>query len=100
MELTAVVGDSRFEELKRAEQHCENSSSNRRHLRSAASLRTRARLAAHLRRISTAQTTCRADMGLGLFGKRLRLVGSRDPFWLIQVWSSFPVLDKESFLVD
>src|ERR1700755_666911 len=49
----------------------------------------------------SANRLCRADMGsLRLFEESgLRLVGVRgDPFLVNQVWSSFPVLDKESFL--
>jgi signal transduction histidine kinase len=51
--------------------------------------------------LDSAKRLCRADMGsLRLFDERgLRLVGVRgDPFLVSQVWSSFPVLDKESFL--
>jgi signal transduction histidine kinase len=51
--------------------------------------------------LDSAKRLCRADMGsLRLFEERgLRLVGVRgDPFLVNQVWSSFPVLDKESFL--
>jgi signal transduction histidine kinase len=51
--------------------------------------------------LDSAKHLCRADMGsLRLFEESgLRLVGVRgDPFLVNQVWSSFPVLDKESFL--
>jgi signal transduction histidine kinase len=51
--------------------------------------------------LDSAKRLCRADMGsLRLFEKSgLRLVGVRgDPSLVNQVWSSFPVLDKESFL--
>jgi signal transduction histidine kinase len=51
--------------------------------------------------LDSAKRLCRADMGsLRLFEESgLRLVGVRgDPFLVNQVWSSFPVLDKESFL--
>src|ERR1700723_3297493 len=51
--------------------------------------------------LDSATRLCRADMGsLRLFEESgLRLVGVRgDPFLVNQVWSSFPVLDKESFL--
>jgi PAS domain S-box-containing protein len=51
--------------------------------------------------LDSAKRLCRADMGsLQLFEESgLRLVGVRgDPFLVNQVWSSFPVLDKESFL--
>jgi PAS domain S-box-containing protein len=51
--------------------------------------------------LDSAKRLCRADMGsLRLFeDSGLRLVGVRgDPFLVNQVWSSFPVLDKESFL--
>jgi PAS domain S-box-containing protein len=51
--------------------------------------------------LDSAKRLCRADMGsLRLFEESgLRLVGVRgDPFLVSQVWSSFPVLDKESFL--
>jgi PAS domain S-box-containing protein len=51
--------------------------------------------------LDSAKRLCRADMGsLRLFEEGgLRLVGVRgDPFLVNQVWSSFPVLDKESFL--
>jgi len=51
--------------------------------------------------LDSAKRLCRADMGsLRLFEESgFRLVGVRgDPFLVNQVWSSFPVLDKESFL--
>jgi signal transduction histidine kinase len=51
--------------------------------------------------LDSAKRLCQADMGsLRLFEESgLRLVGVRgDPFLVNQVWSSFPVLDKESFL--
>jgi GAF domain-containing protein len=51
--------------------------------------------------IDSAKRLCRADMGsLRLFEESgLRLVAVRgDPFLVSQAWSSFPVLDKESFL--
>jgi K+-sensing histidine kinase KdpD len=51
--------------------------------------------------LDSAKRLCRADMGsLRLFeASGLRLVGVRgDPFLVNQVWSSFPVLAKESFL--
>ena len=51
--------------------------------------------------LDSAKRLCRADMGsLRLFEEGgLRLVAVRgDPFLVSQVWSSFPVLDKESFL--
>jgi signal transduction histidine kinase len=51
--------------------------------------------------LDSAKHLCRADMGsLRLVEESgLRLVGVRgDPFLVNQVWSSFPVLDKESFL--
>src|SRR3954451_10055464 len=51
--------------------------------------------------LDSATRLCRADMGsLRLFEESgLRLVAVRgDPFLVSQVWSSFPVLDKESFL--
>ena len=51
--------------------------------------------------LDSATRLCRADIGsLRLFEESgLRLVGVRgDPFLVNQVWSSFPVLDKESFL--
>jgi C4-dicarboxylate-specific signal transduction histidine kinase/PAS domain-containing protein len=51
--------------------------------------------------LDSAKRLCRADMGsLRLFEESgLRLVGVRgDPFLVNQVWSSFPVLEKESFL--
>jgi C4-dicarboxylate-specific signal transduction histidine kinase len=51
--------------------------------------------------LDSAKRLCGADMGsLRLFEESgLRLVGVRgDPFLINQVWSSFPVLDKESFL--
>jgi PAS domain S-box-containing protein len=51
--------------------------------------------------LDSAKRLCEADMGsLRLFEESgLRLVGVRgDPFLVNQVWSSFPVLDKESFL--
>src|SRR3954465_14086413 len=51
--------------------------------------------------LASAKRLCRADMGsLRLFEESgLRLVAVRgDPFLVSQVWSSFPVLDKESFL--
>jgi PAS domain S-box-containing protein len=51
--------------------------------------------------LDSAKRLCRADMGsLRLFEESgLRLVGVRgDPFLVNQVWSSFPVLDNESFL--
>src|SRR5712671_3077423 len=51
--------------------------------------------------LDSAKRLCRADMGsLRLLEESgLRLVGVRgDPFLVNQVWSSFPVLDKESFL--
>src|ERR1700722_11754802 len=51
--------------------------------------------------LDSAKRLCGADMGsLRLFEESgLRLVGVRgDPFLVNQVWSSFPVLDKESFL--
>src|SRR5712671_2118046 len=51
--------------------------------------------------LDSAKRLCRADMGsLRLFEESgLRLVAVRgDPFLVSQVWSSFPVLDKESFL--
>jgi signal transduction histidine kinase len=51
--------------------------------------------------LDSAKRLCRADMGsLRLFEESgLRLVALRgDPFLVSQVWSSFPVLDKESFL--
>jgi C4-dicarboxylate-specific signal transduction histidine kinase len=51
--------------------------------------------------LDSAKRLCRADMGsLRLFEESgLRLVAVRgDPFLVNQVWSSFPVLDKESFL--
>jgi signal transduction histidine kinase len=51
--------------------------------------------------LDSAKRLCRADMGsLRLFEEGgLRLVGVRgDPLLVNQVWSSFPVLDKESFL--
>jgi PAS domain S-box-containing protein len=51
--------------------------------------------------LDSAKSLCRADMGsLRLVEEGgLRLVGVRgDPFLVNQVWSSFPVLDKESFL--
>src|SRR5467141_2697847 len=51
--------------------------------------------------LNSAKRLCRADMGsLRLFEESgLRLVAVRgDPFLVSQVWSSFPVLDKESFL--
>src|SRR6201993_5222276 len=51
--------------------------------------------------LDSAKRLCRADMGsLRLFEESgLRLVGVRgDPFLVNQVWSSFPVLDQESFL--
>jgi signal transduction histidine kinase len=51
--------------------------------------------------LDSAKRLCRADMGsLRLFEESgLRLVGVRgDPFLVNQVWSSFPLLDKESFL--
>ncbi|QIG98114.1 sensor histidine kinase [Bradyrhizobium sp. 6(2017)] len=51
--------------------------------------------------LDSAKRLCRADMGsLRLFEERgLRLVAVRgDPFLVSQVRSSFPVLDKESFL--
>jgi len=51
--------------------------------------------------LDSAKRLCRADMGsLRLFEESgLRLVGVRgDPFLVNQVWSSFPILDKESFL--
>jgi signal transduction histidine kinase len=51
--------------------------------------------------LDSAKRLCRADMGsLRLFEESgLRLVAVRgDPFLVGQVWASFPVLDKESFL--
>jgi signal transduction histidine kinase len=51
--------------------------------------------------LDSAKRLCRADMGsLRLFEESgLRLVALRgDAFLVSQVWSSFPVLDKESFL--
>ncbi|MEH2471808.1 C4-dicarboxylate-specific signal transduction histidine kinase [Nitrobacteraceae bacterium AZCC 2161] len=51
--------------------------------------------------LDSAKRLCRADMGsLRLFEESgLRLVAVRgDPILVSQVWSSFPVLDKESFL--
>src|SRR3984893_6614635 len=51
--------------------------------------------------LDSAKRLCRADIGsLRLFEEGgLRLVAVRgDPFLVSQVWSSFPVLDKESFL--
>src|SRR5712671_1186219 len=51
--------------------------------------------------LDSAKRLCRADMGsLRLFEESgLRLVAMRgDAFLVSQVWSSFPVLDKESFL--
>jgi signal transduction histidine kinase len=51
--------------------------------------------------LDSAKRLCRADMGsLRLFEESaLRLVAVRgDPFLVNQVWSSFPALDKESFL--
>jgi signal transduction histidine kinase len=51
--------------------------------------------------LDSAKRLCRADMGsLRLFEESgLRLVAVRgDPFLVSQVWSSFPVLDTESFL--
>src|ERR1700716_2145312 len=51
--------------------------------------------------LDSAKRLCRADMGsLRLFEESgLRLVAVRgDPLLVNQVWSSFPVLDKESFL--
>jgi PAS domain S-box-containing protein len=51
--------------------------------------------------LDSAKRLCRADMGsLRLFEESgLRLVGVRgDSFLVNQVWSSFPLLDKESFL--
>jgi PAS domain S-box-containing protein len=51
--------------------------------------------------LDSAKRLCRADMGsLRLFEESgLRLVGVRgDPFLVNQVWSSFPILDKDSFL--
>jgi signal transduction histidine kinase/PAS domain-containing protein len=51
--------------------------------------------------LDSSKRLCRADMGsLRLFEEGgLRLVGVRgDPSLVNQVWSSFPVLDKESFL--
>src|SRR5882757_4937253 len=51
--------------------------------------------------LDSAKRLCRADMGsLRLFEEiGLRCVAVRgDPFVVSQVWSSFPVLDKESFL--
>src|SRR6201987_2220764 len=51
--------------------------------------------------LDSAKRLCRADMGsLRLVEEKgLGLVGVRgDPFLVNQVWSSFPVLDKESFL--
>lgn len=51
--------------------------------------------------LDSAKRLCGADMAsLRLFEEGgLRLVGVRgDPFLVNQVWSSFPVLDKESFL--
>jgi C4-dicarboxylate-specific signal transduction histidine kinase len=51
--------------------------------------------------LDSAKRLCRADMGsLRLFEESgLRLVAVRgDPFLVSQVWSSFSVLDKESFL--
>jgi signal transduction histidine kinase len=51
--------------------------------------------------LDSAKRLCRADMGsLRLFEESgLRLVAARgDPYLVSQVWSSFPVLDKESFL--
>ncbi len=51
--------------------------------------------------LDSAKHLCRADMGsLRLFEEGgLRLVGVRgDPLLVNQVWSSFPVLSKESFL--
>jgi signal transduction histidine kinase len=51
--------------------------------------------------LDSATRLCRADMGsLRLFEESgLRLVAVRgDPFLVNQAWSSFPVLDKESFL--
>jgi signal transduction histidine kinase len=51
--------------------------------------------------LDSAKRLCRADMGsLRLCEESgLRLVGVRgDPFLVNKVWSSFPVLDKESFL--
>ena len=51
--------------------------------------------------LDSAKRLCRADMGsLRLFEESgLRLVALRgDSFLVNQVWSSFPVLDKESFL--
>jgi signal transduction histidine kinase len=51
--------------------------------------------------LDSAKRLCRADMGsLRLFeDSGLRLVAVRgDPFLVSQVWSSFPVLDRESFL--
>jgi signal transduction histidine kinase len=51
--------------------------------------------------LDSAKRLCRADMGsLRLFEESgLRLVAVRgDTFLVSQVWSSFPVLDKESFL--
>src|SRR6267154_1270589 len=51
--------------------------------------------------LDSAKRLCRADMGsLRLLEESgLRLVGVRgDPFLVNQVWSSFPVLDKASFL--
>jgi C4-dicarboxylate-specific signal transduction histidine kinase/PAS domain-containing protein len=51
--------------------------------------------------LDSAKRLCGADMGsLRLFEESgLRLVGVRgDPLLVNQVWSSFPVLDKESFL--
>jgi C4-dicarboxylate-specific signal transduction histidine kinase len=51
--------------------------------------------------LDSAKRLCRADMGsLRLFEESgLRLVAVRGaPFLVNQVWSSFPVLDKESFL--
>jgi C4-dicarboxylate-specific signal transduction histidine kinase len=51
--------------------------------------------------LDSAKRLCRADMvSLRLFEESgLRLVAVRgDPFLVSQAWSSFPVLDKESFL--
>src|SRR6202051_1042503 len=51
--------------------------------------------------LDSAKRLCRADMGsLRLFEESgVRLVGVRgDPFLVNQVWSSFPLLAKESFL--
>ena len=51
--------------------------------------------------LDSAKRLCRADMGSSrLFEENgLRLVAVRgDPVLVSQVWSSFPVLDKESFL--